>query len=178
MSTVVKYLIDSNIFIDGHNRFYHPKFCDLFWDWLNAGFIQHAFFSIDKVKDEVTKPDPTKNELSRLISANRLPSQFFVSSLANQNLFKSYTEVISWSTNHNFYSSAAKEEFASSTIADAYLISVAKAEGYTIVTAETSQPHDKNRIRIPDAAKIFNVKTVRLDQLLKLHAEDNFKFKL
>lgn len=173
-----KYLIDSNILIDGHNRFYHPKFCDLFWDWLNDGYQNGVFFSIDKVKDEVTKPDPSKNELSRLISGNRLPIQFFQPSLSDQNLFKSYNEVITWSANNNFYSTAAKQEFASSTIADAYLVSVAKLHGYTIVTAETSQPDDKKRIRIPDAARNFNVKTVRLDQLLKLHAENNFKFKL
>ncbi|MFH4189273.1 DUF4411 family protein, partial [Acinetobacter baumannii] len=62
------------------------------------------------------------------------------------------------------------------TKADAFLISVAKVQGFTIITNEVSQPEEKKRIRIPDVAKHFGVHVTRLPNVLKLHSFDNFKF--
>ncbi|MDO7416663.1 DUF4411 family protein [Acinetobacter baumannii] len=171
----VKYLFDANIFIDAHNLHYHPCFCDLFWNWLNDGHQANHFFSLDRVKEEIAKPS-LNNELAKYVRAGVVPNNFFLDSLSNASLIDSYTDVIKWANNHGDYIQKAKDDFADATKADAFLISVAKVQGFTIITNEVSQPEEKKRIRIPDVAKHFGVHVTRLPNVLKLHSFDNFKF--
>ncbi|MEZ2902611.1 DUF4411 family protein [Acinetobacter terrestris] len=170
-----RYLIDANIFIDAHNLLYHPDFCNLFWSWIKAGFDAEIFFSLDKVKDEIAHTK-LKNELANLIRSGMFPNEFFLTSLSNGDLINSYMEVINWANDHPHYLKSAKEEFVDSEKADAFLIAVAKLHGYVIVSNEVSQPEEKKRIRIPDAAKHFGIRVIRLDKILKLYAYDNFTF--
>ena len=47
------YLLDSNVFIEGKNRYYGLDFCPAFWDWLRAENTAGHVFSIEKVGDEL-----------------------------------------------------------------------------------------------------------------------------
>ena len=47
------YLLDSNVFIEGKNRYYGLDFCPAFWDWLRAENAAGHVFSIEKVGDEL-----------------------------------------------------------------------------------------------------------------------------
>jgi predicted nucleic acid-binding protein len=53
---------------------------------------------------------------------------------------QSYGQVMKWNASNKHYLKQAKDEFAKFEVADAFLIAVAKAYGFTIVTHETSQP--------------------------------------
>lgn len=83
-----------------------------------------------------------------------------------------------WNASNNHYTDQAKQEFANATVADAFLIAVAKTYGYTIVTHEKSNPTAKRRVLIPDAAKQFNVTSIMLYDLLSQHAKNNFSLQL
>lgn len=49
------YLLDTNIFIDAKNRYYRPKVCPGFWDWLIQANGTDNVYSIDRVYDELTE---------------------------------------------------------------------------------------------------------------------------
>ena len=46
----MKYILDTNIFIEANNRYYVIDFCPAFWDWISNN---DDVCSIDKVKDEL-----------------------------------------------------------------------------------------------------------------------------
>jgi len=48
------YLLDANIFIDAKNRYYHPKICPGFWDWLVKANAEEKVYSIERVYNELT----------------------------------------------------------------------------------------------------------------------------
>jgi len=48
-----RYIIDTNVFIQGKNFHYDFGFCTGFWDWIRVGFDAGLFFSIDKVRREL-----------------------------------------------------------------------------------------------------------------------------
>ncbi len=75
------------------------------------------------------------------------------------------------------YTQQAKNEFARFEVADAFLIATAKTYGYAIITHEKSQPARKNRVLIPDVAKVFDVETIMIYDFLSLRAEGNFSLK-
>jgi hypothetical protein len=171
----MKYLFDSNIFIQAKNLHYRFDFCKSFWEWIikahQAGFV----FSIDKIKAELKKgraDDPINNWIE-----HNLLTTFFLPDTRDTQVMISYKKIMIWLASNKHYTIQAKNEFARDDVADAFLIAVAKTYGYTIVTHEQSRPEAKKRILIPDTAKVFGVKTIMIYDLLSLHAEGNFSFK-
>lgn len=49
----MKYLLDSDVFIQAKNLHYGLDFCPAFWDWLVASDSSGLVFSIEKVGDEI-----------------------------------------------------------------------------------------------------------------------------
>ncbi|MDR2379944.1 MAG: DUF4411 family protein [Bifidobacteriaceae bacterium] len=47
------YLLDSNVFIEAHRRYYGIDFVPGFWDWLHLGHSQGKLASIDKIREEI-----------------------------------------------------------------------------------------------------------------------------
>jgi hypothetical protein len=47
------YLLDADVFIRAKNLHYGLDFCPAFWDWIIAGNVARAVFSVEKVGDEV-----------------------------------------------------------------------------------------------------------------------------
>ncbi len=81
-----------------------------------------------------------------------------------------------WNIENTHFQDSAKQEFARSDIADAFLIATAMAYGYEIITHELSNPARKNKIQIPDAAANFGVKTHFVYDVLSLNSKDDFSF--
>ena len=49
----MKYLLDTNVFIQAKNLHYGLDFCPAFWDWLVLMNARGLVFSIDKVAAEI-----------------------------------------------------------------------------------------------------------------------------
>ena len=169
-----KYIIDSNVFIQGKNFHYNFSFCEGFWDWVHAGFNSGVVYSIDKVRSELIAGK--KGDEARKW-AEEMPEGFFLDDVGDAEVMREYGHVMSWAAADNHYQKAALSRFAEAKRADAFLLAYARAHGHIVVTHELSQPEKKKEVPIPDAAiKIGNIKTVTIFDLLKKHARPTFIF--
>lgn len=169
-----KYLLDANIFIQSHNLHYHPSFCEAFWDWISAGHSAGIFYSIDKIKAELVRPTSSRDELSDRIRDETIPPSFFLTSIADVNVAQAYGGLMQWVNNETRYIPEAVAEFQDHNIADSFLVATAIAHDFVIVTQEKPSNGTK-RVKIPDAALAHGVQCISIDQLLRRHAESNFK---
>ena len=167
-----KYLFDSSVFVQAKNLYYQFGFCGGFWDWVIAGHEKNMFFSCRKVHAELTV---AKDGDDAKEWAKGLPSSFFVNDIDDPAVMAVYANVMQWAHGSTHYLPAAKAEFAGAKEADAFLLSVAKAHGYSIVTQEKPNPAKRNRVPLPDAAEAFSVDTIFIYDLLAKHALPTFK---
>ena len=167
-----KYLFDTNIFLQAKNLYYQFGFCGGFWDWIVAGHDKKMFFSCKKVYAELAIGNDRDTAKSW---AKDVPNGFFLDDINDPSVMAVYAELMNWSYGSVHYSQSAKDEFAGKNEADAFLLSVAKRYGYSIVTQEKPNPAQKNRIPLPDAAKQFGVPTIFIYDLLAKHAVSTFQ---
>lgn len=156
------YLLDSNILIESKNRMpidLFPSFWSKLYEHIKVGNI----LSIVKVRDEINRG----NGDDPLIDwVKTLPDSFFISIDASDILAK-YGSTIGWANKDSHYIPAARAEFASAEIADAFLVATAAARDMIIVTHEIPDPNGKKRVKIPDAAKAMGVKCCTLLEMLR-----------
>lgn len=165
-----KYLVDSNVFIQAKNMYYRFDFCGGFWDWLKHAHNQKILYSIKKVKSELCAP--ITNDSAKTW-ALEMPNTFFLEDINDAAVMQEYAKIMSWMAASNF-KPAAKVEFARADVADAFLIAVAKAHNYTIVTQEQSNPDAKRKIYLPDAALANGVNTLYIYDMLSSHSSSTF----
>lgn len=130
------------------------------------------FFSCKKVYGELAVGNDTDTAKAW---AKGVPAGFFVEDFNDASVMAVYADVMKWSYASTHYSQDAKNEFAGINEADAYLLSVAKKYGHTIVTQEKPNPAQKSRIPLPDAANQFGVPTIFIYDLLAKHAVSTFQ---
>lgn len=53
----MRYLLDTNVFIQARNLHYGFDFCPAFWDWLDEKNAEGVVASIDRVSDELIDDD-------------------------------------------------------------------------------------------------------------------------
>lgn len=167
------YLLDTDVLVASKRIHYHPDFCQLFWDWVDAGHGSGLFYSLDKVKDELEGGDD-EDLLKQWAKRPHLKS-FFLSS-------KPYTanwqRLAQWaSTRSPSFTPGALAKFLDIKSADAWLIAYASGNpGWHVVTNEVSAPDSKKDVKLPDAAQALGVQTFPLGRILRLHARNNFTF--
>ena len=164
----MKYLIDTNVFIQAKNMYYRFDFCGGFWDWMKTAHQNGLIYSIKKVREEL---NAGADQCATWIQT--LPSTFFLDDLNDPAVMAEYGKIMQWSGSSHFRP-AAITEFAKQNVADAFLIAVAKAHNYTIVTQELGNPAARNRILIPDAATVHGVNTVYVYDMLSAHTISTF----
>lgn len=157
------YLLDTNIFVETKKRFAPINVGISFWTMINHLASNGVIASVDKVKDEIYV---LGDELTAW-SASQLPHGFFLNTSTAAVIGK-YASVINWANNEQF-TPPAKNEFASSTTADAFLIAMAATDpqNIKIVTYETSEPARRNKVKIPDAAASVGVSCITLVEMMK-----------
>lgn len=161
-----RFLIDSNVFINAKYFHYNFNYCKMFWDYLIKLNQSGIVYSINSVKKELlAKPD----EISDWI-INEVPSTFFQDE--NTSMVK-YATLMNWAQKLDV-NDKAKEDFASQTKADAFLIAHAMTHGFSIISHEKSQEGAKKRIMIPNAALAHGVKTLTIYEFLSQHSGQNF----
>jgi predicted nucleic acid-binding protein len=160
MSDAIKYVLDTNIFIEAKRRYYAFDLCPGFWDSLlyhnsigNLESIDHVRKELLEGKDDLA--DWSKNMVGLFASTDSEP------------VTTAYRNIIQWVQNQERFLNAAKGKFASDP--DSWVIAYAKANDIIVATEEKSAPFSRKEVKIPDVCKHFNVKyTDTFDMLRKL----------
>jgi hypothetical protein len=153
----MKYLLDSNVFIEAKNRYYGLDFCPAFWDWLIQENSNGKVFSIEKVKDEI---EAGGDELS--LWASNFGSEFFLK--PDEAIFPALGTVSNWAKEQNYEQSALNTFFQA---ADYYLVSHALPQKFTVVTHELFSDSQK-RIKIPNVCLGLDIKFMTPYQMLRI----------
>lgn len=169
------YVLDANVFIS-FNKSTHPiDIMPSFWEKLGKHAREHGFVLIDEVYDEI---EIGGDDLSIWIEENescfiRMPG---IGSNANE-----YGEIIQGVNDQKIlskgrfekrYTQGALEEFSDRSNADAFIISIAKHYGYTVVTNEKIAISSRKSVKIPDVCKTHGVRCINAIELLR---KTNFK---
>jgi hypothetical protein len=137
---MIKYILDTNIFIQAKNLHYGLDFCPAFWEWLIAHNASGRLASIEKVGDEL---QGHADELSAWADA-RGPAFFLP---PDGTVLPALAHVSIWASTQN-YEAAAVSTFLQ--IADYWLIAHALAHRCTIVSHEAPS-NSTRKIKIPNA---------------------------
>lgn len=152
------YILDTNVFIEAHKRYYSLDLCHGFWECLRYYCQKPRLLSIDRVKNEITEGD----ELHRWIENS--PDELFLST-ATSTVVKEFSEMMAWvQSNPQFYE-AAKAKFAQD--ADGWVIAYAKAHDCIVVTHEVFNQDSKRRVPIPNVCREFDVDYVDTFKMLR-----------
>ena len=163
-----KFLLDANVFIEAHRRYYAFDICPGFWDCLLHHTKDASIYSIDRVRDEIKAGD----KLGAWIKDATPKTLFF--STDEPSIAQQFSLIMQWAQSSKHYKPEAKAEFAQ--VADGWLVAFAKAHNYTVVTHEVLDPLAKKRIPIPNVCKEFKVPYMDTFEMLRgLRAKFNWK---
>lgn len=156
-----KFLIDANSFVTPYQNFYPFDITPGFWKQLKKALLSDSVFVLDVVKAEINKGD---DELTEWISSI---SELKIMDRRNQSIMLKYGEVLKYLQNSPFYNDKALRVWSDANVADPWLIAAAAAKGHTIITFEQSagiisEKNPSGRPKIPDVAKVFDVKCADL----------------
>ena len=161
MSGNRRYILDANVFIEAKNRYYHFDICPGFWSALIAHHKKDRIFSIDKVRDELTKkpkPEELAEDIDRLSewAKKTVPETFFkeTQDIAVINVFR---EMVSWVNSETQFTPAAKAEFADIENADGWVVAYAKVNELVVVTHEVYAPAVQRKVPVPNVCLEFGV---------------------
>lgn len=161
MSVPLRYVLDSNVFIEAANRYYAFDIAPSFWQAL----IDHAWNgrvqSIDRVKADIDRGNDTLKDW-----ANKDFHQWFTST-DQPDVIEAYRQIMVWANDQGQFTPSAKAEFADKKNADAWVIAYAKAKGSVVITHEVFKPDIKRRIPIPNVCRAFGIQYVDTFQMLR-----------
>lgn len=155
------HLIDSNCFIDAANRFYGFDFCPGFWDWIDQQHALGVIYSIEAVGNELKQKN---DDLAKW--AKQKDARFF---LPPDNFTATHmTQLVTWLDNERrtgTYDQRRVSDFLS--VADPLLIAHAWAYNHTVVTHETLNLSQRNKVKIPNVCHHIGVPYITIFDLLK-----------
>lgn len=153
---MIRYLLDTNIFIQARNLHYGFDFCPAFWEWLirqnDAGLVG----SIDKVADELQAGGDDLSDW-----ATDRGASFFVP--PDDPVLPALGRVSAWATGQT-YEPAAIATFLQ--VADYWLVAHALAHGCTVVTHEVPAASIR-KIKIPNACVGLGVPCINPYEMLR-----------
>lgn len=159
MTSSRAFLLDANVFIEAHRRYYAFDIAPLFWTTLIDNAKNSRLLSIDRVEVELKRGG---DELADWASGS---FHEFFDSTGDKEVIEAYRKIMVWSQGQAQFTGAAKAEFAS--VPDSWLVAYAMAKGCIVVTHERFSPDAKARIKIPNACKAFGVEYVDTFQMMR-----------
>lgn len=148
MRSATRFVLDANVFIEAHRRYYAFDICPGYWAALIAHHGGGRLCSIDRVKDEL---DAQADALSQW-AQQQLPAAFFVGT-GDQTVVTWFGNIMAWVQAQAQYFPAAKAAVAAGV--DGWLIACAKAQSLVVVTNEQPAPASKSQVKIPDVCNAF-----------------------
>ncbi len=164
----MKYLLDTNVFIEAKNRYYAFAICPGFWDWMDHIMGKGDVLSIELVRDEMLESD---DDLAKWIRARKSEPWFLKQDDdATQGHFKRIAAAVQSGS----YTDGAKQEFLRG--ADAWVVAKAKASGAAVVPLEVRDPSSKKRVPLPNVCDFEGVECVNTFEVLpRLGAAFHFR---
>lgn len=163
----LKYILDTNVFIEASRRYYSFEFAKPFWtslcDYGNKGVI----CSIDKVHDEIKNGDDALKEWA----VNDFHSCF--QSTQQPDVLSAYANIVQWAQGQSQFLQRAKDVFMEDKNADTWVLAFALAKSVKVVTHEVFSPEAQKRIPIPNVCQAFSIDCCDTFVLLK---ELKFRF--
>jgi hypothetical protein len=161
MASPPRYVLDANVFIQAHQRYYAFDICPGYWAALIAQHSSGRVCSIDRVRDELVGQGDALSQW-----AGQLPGSFFAGT-GDSNVVSEFSSIMAWVQAQAQYTLAAKAAFAG--IADGWLVAYAKVQGLIIATEEVRDPMIKKKVPIPNVGDAFGVTCINtFDMLRKL----------
>lgn len=165
----IKYLIDSNVFIQAAKLYYQYGFCPGYWDWIKT-INPDGMLSIKQVYSEIVKGNdwlkswvlPQKKSFVDFDASSAVYIQRIRDILIRDNIDE-----------------AKINEFLDGTKADAYLLAYAKAHDCIVISHEVTISKIKtqsHKVQIPNVALDLGVKVIPIYNLMR--QESNYNLKL
>ncbi len=147
----MRFIIDSNVFIDAKNKYYGFDVCPGFWKWLLVKHEEGLLFSIDKVKNDINQGNDTLQKWIQF----ETPQGFFLGteSITNFELNEIRTKLEQADIRHD--KSNKIDDFMGCS--DPYLIAYARMTDYGIITLEKGGINHREKIKIPGVCELFDV---------------------
>ena len=154
-----KYLLDANVFIEAHRRYYNSSICPGFWTALLRQHEKGTVASIDRVCAEL---NAIKDGLCEWVKESA-PDSFFKKT-DDQRVVACFSDMMQWVAGQSQFTGEAKSEFA--TAADGWVMAYAKANGLCVVTHEEISLNARRRVPMPNVCRQFGVKYCNTFQML------------
>lgn len=142
MAELKRYCLDTNVFIEGWNKYYSLELCPGYWNILDNLAQEDRVFSPVEVKREILKLD---DGLSDWIKSR--PYLFKDITLDVQ---KHLRQIMA---SHGRLVDSIRQR----SIADPWVIAFAMTEGAVVVTKEMPVGPNSRRIKIPDVCHALNI---------------------
>lgn len=161
----MKYLLDTNIYINFYDRAYRFEYFPSFWEAFEKVLNQYVVLP-KIIVDETNKSDEFKEWLEQNFKGEYLNHKDYA---------EEWGQVIQHIAQHSCYSYKALIDPRSWThekIADGWLIAIAKKDGLTIVTDERANPNlnaqnPSSAVKIPDIARDFGIKCITMNEFFQ-----------
>jgi hypothetical protein len=155
-----KYLLDANILIEAHKRYYSLDLCPGFWEAVVRQHRANRIFSIDRVKKEIDDGKDLLTEWMQQEAPDTLFKRTDIAAVVGQ-----FGKMVAWVQGESQYKQEAKAEFA--TVADGWLIACAKTEGLIVVSEEMYNRDVKKKVPIPNVCRQFDVEYINTFDMLR-----------
>lgn len=145
-----QYVLDSNVFIEAHKRYYAFDICPGFWEWLSHRSTRSGIVSIDRVKAEIVGYEDPLSDWAE----STAPPELFVST-EEQDVVKAHGRVMDWVRENPQFRPQARRKFAVG--ADGWLVAYAIVYDAVLLTDEVYDKDAKKVVKIPNVCKEFGV---------------------
>lgn len=139
------YCLDTNVYIEGWNRYWSYDLCPEYWDILDKLAKEGTIFSPIEVRREIEKHDDGLWDWIK-------PRSYFFRDIDEP----VQIELRSLMASHGRLVDSIKQR----SVADPWVIAYAKKNGSIVVTKETPSGNDGRRIKIPDVCEALNIEWI------------------
>lgn len=153
----MRYLLDSNTYIEAKNRYYGMDICPAYWEWLEIQFNSGAVASIDAIGKEL------KDGNDELAQWAKDHANHFIKN-DDEATQTNFAEIVTYVANGDF-NPANRDSFLAK--ADPWIIAKAKTIGATLVTHETLLAPNTKKVKVPYICNQFGVPCVNTFQFLR-----------
>ena len=153
----MKYLLDSNTYIQAKNQYYGMDICPGYWDWLDRQFENGTICSIDMIGRELKDGNDELADWTKERANHFIPND----DEATQTIF---TEIVEYVMARDF-NPGNRDTFLAK--ADPWIIAKAKSIGATVVTHEATSPSETKKVKIPNICRQFAVPCIDTFSLLR-----------
>lgn len=153
----MKYLLDSNTYIQAKNFYYGMDICPAYWDWLDRQFQLGLVASVAMIGKELKEGH---DQLAEWVKAR--PEHFIQNDDDDtQTVFAEIARTIIAGD----YNAGNRDSFLAK--ADPWIIAKAKAIGATVVTHEALSAPNTKKVKVPCICLQFNVPCLDMFQFLR-----------